>query len=135
MTEIIYVGGPYSNNAPVSKGPSSAEKRIARFNAVTELARQLIEQGKFVYSPLTMTHPIDVRMKHDPGSDFWVDLDEAFMQHCSSMIVLMLPGWDESSGLKREIAYFESRGLPIEFIKPEDVGISQGDSDFDEAFR
>lgn len=135
MTEIIYVGGPYSNNAPASNGPSSAAKRIARFNAVTELARQLIEQGNFVYSPLTMTHPIDVRMKHDPGSDYWVDFDEAFMQHCSSMIVLMLPGWDESSGLKREIAYFKARELPIEFIKPEDVGISQSDADFDEAFR
>ena len=135
MTDIIYVGGPYSNNAPISGGPSSAAKRVARFNAVTELARQLIEEGKFVYSPLTMTHPIDIRMKHDPGSDFWVDFDETFMEHCSSMMVLMLPGWDESSGLKREIKFFESRKLPVEYLEPSEVGIDDVDPDFAEAFR
>lgn len=135
MSEMIYIGGPYSNNAPVSDGPASAAKRLARFNAVTELARQMIEKEKLIYSPLTMTHPIDIRMLHDPGSDFWVDFDEAFMGHCSSMVVLKLPGWEKSSGLKREIKFFEDLGLPVEYIDPRDVGINSNHPDFSEAFK
>ena len=93
---IIYLASPYSNDAPADPSrKASAEKRVARFNAVTEAARCLIEQNQIVYSPLTMTHPIDIRMKRDPGSAFWIAFDKAFMAHCGRLIVLKLPGWGE----------------------------------------
>lgn len=132
---VIYLAGPYTNDAPVSPGsPSSPEKRLARFNAVTEVAKVLIERKEIVFSPLTMTHPIDVRMDHDPGSAFWVDFDEAFMAHCSAIAVLMLPGWDQSSGVKREIQYFADRGVEPIWIDPADYGIVASDPEFAAAF-
>lgn len=134
--KIIYLAGPYSNDAPsYPERPASASKRLARFNAVTEAARCLIEDGLLVFSPLTMTHPIDVRMKHDPGSEFWVAFDEAFMTHCGRLMVLKLPGWDASSGVKREIDYFHQRGIKPEWKEPGDFGIDQSDQDFASAFE
>jgi hypothetical protein len=132
---IIYLAGPYSNNAPADRSrKSSAEKRIARFNAITEAARYLIERGSIVYSPLTMTHPIDVRMKQDPGSAFWVAFDEAFMAHCERLIVLKLPGWDASSGVANEIKFFRERGVQPEWREPIEFGIIGDSADFAAAF-
>ncbi|MEO1969563.1 MAG: DUF1937 family protein [Sphingomonadaceae bacterium] len=133
--KIIYLAGPYSNDAPLHpKQPAPASKRLARFNAVTEAARHLIEDGLLVFSPLTMTHPIDVRMKHDPGSEFWVAFDEAFMTHCGRLMVLKLPGWDASSGVQREIDFFKDRGIEPEWKEPSDFGVSTDDPDFSAAF-
>lgn len=129
---IVYLAGPYTNDAP--DRPSSPEKRLARFNAVTEVAKVLIERKEIVFSPLTMTHPIDVRMDHDPGSAFWVAFDEAFMAHCSAIAVLKLPGWDQSSGVQREIQHFADRGVAPIWIEPAEYGITVSDPDFAAAF-
>jgi Domain of unknown function (DUF1937) len=132
---IAYIAGPYSNDAPANRSRNaSAEKRIARFNAVTELARCMIENGELIYSPLTMTHPIDIRMKHDPGSAFWVTFDEAFMVHCDRIIVLKLPGWDESSGVNREIKFFSEMGIEAQYVDPNAYGIDPSHPDFSAAF-
>jgi hypothetical protein len=133
---IIYLAGPYSNDAPANPDlKATADKRVARFNAITDCARQLIELGNIVYSPLTMTHPIDVRMEHDPGSEFWVKFDEAFMAHCNHIYVLKLPGWDASSGVAREIHYFHQRSIEPVFCDPSDFDISRLNPDFVEAFN
>lgn len=133
---MIYLAGPYSNDAPSSPSDDAdAKKRLARFNAVTEVARVLVEDGKIVYSPLTMTHPIDLRMRKRPPGSFWVDFDEAFMQHCSEMQILTLPGWDKSSGVKREAEYFRKKGRAVLELQPEQFGITPANSDFMDAFR
>lgn len=133
---LIYIAGPYSNDAPADRTQKAPpEKRIARFNAVTEVARCLIEAEEVVYSPLTMTHPIDIRMKHDPGSAFWVALDEKFMSFCDRLLVLKLPGWEASSGVAHEIEFFKSRGVEAEWAEPHEFGIGAEHPDFADAFK
>ncbi len=132
---MIYIAGPYSNDAPADRARNAPPlKRLARFNAVTEVARYLIERGEIVYSPLTMTHPIDIRMEHDPGGAFWVAFDEAFMVHCNRLLVLKLPGWDASSGVQREIEFFGERGVKAEYCDPIDFSVTPGHPDFAAAF-
>lgn len=120
MGEIVYLAGPYS------KG--SAATRLARFNALTHAAAKLINLQRVIYSPITMTHPIDLVLADDGstlGSEFWGAFDEAFMGLCSAISVLTLPGWQESSGVKREIAHFAARGVVPEYLPPEDIGITK----------
>lgn len=115
--DIIYLACPYSH--------PSMEVRVARFQASAQAAAHLIHQGKFVYSPITMTHPIDLVMAAEGdtmGSDYWCDFDEAFMSVCSEMIILVIPGWDESRGIKREAAFFEAAGKPVSFLNLTKVG-------------
>jgi hypothetical protein len=111
--EITYLAAPYTHTDP--------NVRVERFEKVTKVAAQLIANGRIVFSPLTMTHPIDQILADNGetlGSDYWVSFDEAFMCHCSEIYVLTLEGWRESSGVKRELAFFERQGKPITFLDP-----------------
>src|SRR5690348_9976122 len=111
--DIVYLACPYTH--------PDASIREARFNAATLAAARLIEQGRVVYSPITMTHPIDVILagRHSTlGSDYWVRFDEAFMEACAEIIILRLDGWEESRGIARERRFFEEKKRPVSFIDP-----------------
>jgi Domain of unknown function (DUF1937) len=111
---IIYLAAPYTH--------SDLAVREARFEQVTRVAANLIAQGKIVFSPLTMTHPIDrILADRDTtlGSDYWVDFDEAFMEMCAQIFVLKLDGWQVSSGVRREIQYFERAGKSVTYLEPD----------------
>jgi hypothetical protein len=71
-----------------------------------------------------MTHPIDLVLAAESGtlgSDYWVAFDEAFMAFCDEMIVLKIEGWNKSSGIKREIEYFQAHNKPITYVEPKDI--------------
>lgn len=113
--QIVYLAAPYTDPDP--------GVRLDRFHKVTEVAARMIERGELVYSPLTMTHPIDLVLAEDGatmGSNYWVRYDEAFMSFCTKIVVLKLPGWQASSGVKREIEFFRAAGCPIEYITYEE---------------
>jgi hypothetical protein len=115
--DIIYLACPYSH--------SSMDIRLQRFEASAHAAAHLIHEGKFVYSPITMTHPIDLVMAAEGdtmGSDYWCDFDEAFMSVCSEMIILMIPGWDQSRGIKREAEFFRAHAKPVRYMVPTTTG-------------
>jgi len=108
---IVYLACPYSH--------PDFQIRLDRFNASAQAAALLIRRGLVVYSPITMTHPIDVVLAENQstmGSDYWVDFDEAFMDVCSEMIILTLDGWRDSNGIRREIEYFERQGKKISLV-------------------
>jgi hypothetical protein len=119
--EIVYLACPYTDPDP--------KVRSHRFKRVTSAAAHLIEQGLIVYSPLTMTHPIDLVLTAEGetlGSDYWVRFDEAFMAVCSKMVILKLEGWETSSGISRETEWFVSHGQPIEYLEWSTVEESHG---------
>lgn len=114
---IVYLACPYTHQDP--------QVRLARFEMATKAAAHLIERGRIVYSPITMTHPIDVVLADEGqtlGSDYWVAFDEAFMEVCSEMLILRIEGWDRSSGIKREREYFEAAAKPVAFLDVDDDG-------------
>jgi hypothetical protein len=109
--KIVYLACPYTH--------PDKKVREERFQAATRAAAQLINMGLIVFSPITMTHPLDVVMgggTETLGSEYWVAFDEAFMDFCSEMLVLQIAGWDESEGIRREIEYFRARGKPVRFL-------------------
>ena len=111
--KIVYLACPYTH--------PDKKVREERFQAATHAAAQLINSGLIVYSPITMTHPLDLVMgggTETLGSEYWVAFDEAFMDFCSEMVVLQIKGWDESEGIRREIEYFLAKAKPIRFLNP-----------------
>src|SRR4051794_35591191 len=94
---VIYLACPYTDPDPLV--------RKERFQIATAAAAELIRVGFIVYSPITMTHPIDQVLAGGSatlGSEYWVAFDEAFMDMCSEMIVIRVDGWQKSRGVKRE---------------------------------
>ncbi|MBV8588966.1 MAG: DUF1937 family protein [Acetobacteraceae bacterium] len=111
---ILYLAGPYTH-------PDS-EVRKRRYIAITDVAAQLVARGHIVFSPLTMTHPIDrvLAREHETlGSDYWVKFDESFMEVCADIVVFMLDGWQFSAGVQREVLYFSERKRPVYFLDPQ----------------
>ena len=120
--EIIYLACPYTH-------PDSKVREL-NFRTATEAAAVLIREGHIIYSPITMTHPIDVVIAGTTatlGSDYWVAFDEAFMDACSEIVILKVEGWDTSSGIRREMEYFKKQGKPIRFMSPAQLPTSSGD--------
>jgi hypothetical protein len=105
---LIYLACPYTH--------PDASVRRQRFHQVTKAAAALIRRGYFVFSPITMTHPIDLEMagvENTLGSDFWVTFDQVFMERCDIFVLLPLAGWQDSSGIRREIEFFKNAGKPL----------------------
>jgi nucleoside 2-deoxyribosyltransferase len=109
---VIYLACPYSS-------PFRAI-REERYRQANRAAARLIDAGHVVFSPISMSHPIEDHMVGPRRpTDWWIDYDLAFMRVCDELIVLRLPGWGQSRGVAREIAWFERERLPIGWMDPE----------------
>jgi len=102
-----YLASPYSNLP-----------RTDAFLSAAEAAAWLIGNGVRVYSPITHSHPIARYGKLDAGDlDLWLRVDKPFMQHAKGMIVLQLPLWGRSEGIRREVAAFAETQKPIHYMR------------------
>jgi hypothetical protein len=111
MTPIdIYIAAPYSYDDP--------KVHLYRFEQVTKYAAQLVLQGHIVYSPITHSHPMFQLNPFLVGDwSFWKRFDEAYIQSCASLHVLMLEGWELSVGVQAEIITFQEQNKPITYIE------------------
>jgi len=111
---IEYLAVPYSHPDP--------EIRELRFQLANRIASILMQEGRFIYSPISHSHPIAL-YGLPKGWDFWQKYDIAFLHLCKKMIIVMLDGWEESVGIKNEIEIMQQMNKPIEYLRPEDYGI------------
>jgi hypothetical protein len=117
---IVYLACPYTHPDPAV--------RLGRYKLATRAAAYIAMNGLIVYSPITMTHPMDLIMGGQTatlGSNYWIEFDTAFMEVCSRIIVLTLDGWKESNGVQREIAFFTKKKRKITYLSPEEVNKSR----------
>ena len=106
---MLYVAAPYSHEDPAV--------REARFDAVCRLTAELIRQGKPAFSPVAYSHPL-CRYGLPLSWDFWQKHDLRFLEMCSEVVVLKLPGWTQSVGVQAEIAAARAMGKPVTFLEP-----------------
>ena len=106
---MIYVAAPYSHEDPAV--------REARFDAACRLTAELIRQGKPSFSPTAYSHPL-CRYGLPLSWEFWQKHDLRFLEMCSELVVLKLPGWHRSIGVQAEIAAARAMGKPITFLEP-----------------
>jgi hypothetical protein len=104
----IFLACPYSH----------ADLRVTeeRFDACNRVAAHILESGAAVYSQVSMSHPINLVLENTAKNDIgklWGPVDATFMNMLDELIVLDLPGWDASSGIKREIDFFRSKNKRV----------------------
>lgn len=105
---LVYLACPYSH-------PDRAV-RVTRFEAVNKAASKLMSQGLKIFSPISHTHPIAEAGDLPLGWDYWHEYDHAFLSASNKLIVLMLDGWKESTGVNGEIQIAEQLGIEIEYM-------------------
>lgn len=99
---MIYLASPYSDPDPLI--------RKARYEAACDRTTRMLQDGALVYSPIAHSHALAERGL--PGDwFFWADHNRAMLKRCDALVVLTLPGWERSEGVRAEIEI--ARTLPI----------------------
>jgi hypothetical protein len=97
----IYLAAPYSIN-----GLNTANVKQFNFEQVSKVASNLMQKNHVVFSPVSHSHPIQIYGKLETNDlAFWMTQDLPFVEFCDVLCVLMLPGWDASPGVKREMEH------------------------------
>lgn len=113
---MIYVGTPYT----LYEGGHE----LAHIHAASATA-MAVRRGLCVYSPITHGHPLSVHggLPLD-NHEFWDKINRPFMDLCSGLLVIKMPGWQYSKGLGHEIDVFHDAGKPIGYMAWPDDSIS-----------
>ena len=111
MNKIFtYLAVPYRH-----KDPKVVEERFKLVNAV---AAQMMEDGDFVFSPISHSHPIALAGNLPGDWAYWEKYDRAMLENCLRLVVLCLPGWRESEGVQAEMKIASELGLPVTYVAP-----------------
>lgn len=89
-----------------------------RFDTCNEVSAKIIVAGHAVFSQVSMSHPINAvfnSWERTDISELWAPVDEMFMSAMDELIVVDIEGWKQSSGVAREIKFFEDRGRPVHY--------------------
>lgn len=96
-----YIASPYTHPDP--------EVREARYQAAIRFTKFLLfEQQLFCFSPIIHTHPID-----QGNYTVWRSWNRAMIGKSEGIIVLMIPGWEESIGVAAEMEFCKDINLPV----------------------
>ena len=108
---LYYLAAPYSH-------PSAAIE-LLRFEGINVAAARLISRNILIYSPISHSHPIKVASTALSGSwEQWAVLNRLMIDKCDCLLILPLPGWEQSVGVKYEIAYAKSTSKPVYMLDP-----------------
>ncbi len=108
---LIYIASPYASD--------SAIVREARLEAVRFVCGKLVNEGKIALSPMVYTSELAQRGYHPPQG--WYAWDLQFLARADQLLVLQLPGWEQSKGVLIEIAAAQTKGIPVRLMPLEDA--------------
>lgn len=91
--ELIYLAIPFSG---------TIEEMKYRFDLVNGIAAKLMQQGYYVFSPISHCYPISLNGDLPKDDLYWKGYDRKMMSFCSKIAVVMVNGWRDSKGIKRE---------------------------------
>lgn len=117
---IYYLASPYTHKDP--------SVRKLRAETATEAAVKLLHLGIFVFAPIPYNEPWE---KYNLPGDwaFWADFDKSFVERCDGgLIVLMIDGWKNSTGVTAEIEFAKSINLPVYYVTKDQI--DAGDTSF-----
>lgn len=108
---IWYLGSPYSH--------ALQEVVARRYVQTCQAAARLFESGMHVYSPIAHTHAInEVGGLDAPTFEHWRAFDLGMLDRLHGLMVLTLPDWDRSTGLRAEIDHAHKIGKPMVYAAP-----------------
>lgn len=106
---IWYLASPYTNYA------GGLDAACALVAGIAALA---IKHGLLVFSPITHSHSISMAGVLDPkDAALWEAVDRPFLEASAGCIVVMLDGWQNSTGVSNEIRHFVEANKPIVYLE------------------
>jgi hypothetical protein len=100
-----YLGGPYSDSIH------------ERYNQHMVSAYFLTRSGLTVFSPIVHYHLMAQKYSLPTDAAFWEHNNHNIIIASKGMILLEIPNWKQSKGVKKEILLCQMKGLPVWGIK------------------
>lgn len=107
----IYLASPYSS--------VYSKIRNDRFIAAQKAILWLLRQRINAFSPIVQWHPIAVTEKLPKDFKTWINFNHTMIRRSSAVMILCIPGWKESDGIKNEISYSKRMNIPLFFLNPD----------------
>ena len=106
----IYLASPYSDPSPAV--------REERFFATERATAWLLRERIWVYSPIVHCHALALRYGLPTDAGFWQEYNFAMLRGAAALWLLKLSGWENSIGMRSEIAFAGREGIPVqEFLR------------------
>ena len=112
---LIYLASPYAH--------PSAEVREARLEAARYVCGRMVDRGRIVMSPLVYLGELAGKGVHPPQG--WYAFDLQLLARCDELVVLQLPGWEDSKGVLVEIAGAQTKGMPVRLMSLEQAELPE----------
>lgn len=106
---MIYLASPYSHPDP--------DVLVQRADDVAKIASDLMQGGMRVFCPIAHTHAIALHGL-PKGWDFWEGYDREYLEFCDELIVALMDGWQDSTGVNAEIKIMNELGKPVKYYDP-----------------
>ena len=97
--KVVYIAGPFRGATPWD-----VEQNVRRAEA---LALEVARMGAMPLCPHANTRHFDGQLT----AEFWLEGTLELLRRCDA--VLLVPGWETSSGTKAEVAEAERLGSPV----------------------
>ena len=108
---MIYLASPYSHPDPLVVK--------TRYLLVMQTCAALINAGRFVWSPIVHCHEMTQLHNMPSDAEFWKHYNFDFMRRADEIMVLKIPGWDQSKGVKMEIDFAQYNNIPLYYVNEE----------------
>ena len=108
--KLYYLASPYSHDNTFIKQ--------FRYEAVIYTGSMLTKMGHTLIEPIAMCHEQSLRHELPGGYAFWKARDRNFISISDGIIVLTLPGWDDSVGVLDEIEWAKELGIEVHYLDP-----------------
>ena len=112
---MIYLASPYAHPSAVVRG--------ARLEAIRHVCGKMVDAGQIVMAPLVYLAELAFRGVHPPQG--WYAYDLQMLARCDELLVLQLPGWEDSKGVMVEIAGAQTKGIPIRLMSLEEAALPE----------
>lgn len=108
---MYYLAGPYTSE----HSSTVTHRRLDHLHA----EYWLMTHGIDVIAPINSSGSLEQIWDLPIQYEFWQRRDRKSIRYSDGVIVIMMPGWEESVGVTDEIQYAKSKDKPVYYIKPE----------------
>jgi len=106
---MVYLASPYTH--------SSHAIQEERFLAVSRIVAHFLPINRApVFSPILYAHELAKNFSLATDFQSWLRFNNAMLRLSNELWVLRLDGWEESKGVKHELAVAEFIGTPIHYL-------------------
>ena len=110
---MIYLAAPYNHPEAwvVENRMRYVERALAYYAAA----------GTPATSPLLMHHCLNTGIKLPSTFEFWENLCADYWVKCDSLVVLTLPGWWRSTGVRKELSWAKRDCKPVSYLDIKEI--------------